>query len=137
MNRVKRLEDTLTYKTVPYLVEVEDRDMFIHGKSGEVRGVNMRGAPTGMKSGGRAWKVCKCRVAKIRPDYPYSIKEEWPENVDQHFKVVDPFEVPTKGLIFYGTREADEEPREPKEMAEEVIDKLKTAYENREEVETL
>lgn len=137
MTRNYKLKDDFEYETVPFVVRVYDTDMFIHAKTGEVRGVNMHGAPSGMKRGSRKWVMCQCRVCRVRPDYPYSIDKEWPESVDKHVQLADPMEVPKRGIVFYGRGEPDEEPREPQEIAEAAIDELQRRYEEADEPETL
>jgi len=127
------LEDTFTYKQVPFLIKVEHRKMYIHAKNGEVRGTNIHGNPQGMHGNSRKWIQCECVVARVRPDYPYSIEnDEW-EHIDQHHKTIDPIEIPKKGLPFSyyaeqvkdGISDVNEQ-----ELAQETIEKLKSAYKN-------
>lgn len=132
-----RLDDTFEFEGVPFLVRVYDTDMFVHASTGEVRGINMHGAPVGMKRGGRKWVRCQCRVAKVRPDYSFKADVEWYQHVDVHVKVVEPFEVPERGLLFYGTTEANEQPRDPQPMAEDAIEELEDRYENADLPESL
>lgn len=142
-NRKTLLKDTFEFKTVPFLVEVEEREMFYHKDTGEIRTPNIKGHPRGMGRTPAGWRVCKARVARVRPDYPYRIEKEWPENVSKHFKDYELLEVPKKRSSFLGqllhgdTREDREPERDAKEIAEGAIGKLKTAYEERDKVETL
>lgn len=122
------IQDEVEYENIPFLIEVYDTDMYINAKSGEVRGINMYGAPTGMKKGGWSWVVCNCLVANIRPDYPYSKNEEYSE-VDKHVRVVEPYEKPTKGIVFYG-KEEQRVDVEPVEIAEKAAEKLKKRFED-------
>lgn len=123
------LEDTIEFKGVPFRVTVADRDMFINHKTGTAKRVNIHGYPVGMDYKPRGWVLCKCRVATIRPDYPYNMKE-WTKHVDTQHSLYTPFEVPTKGLIFYGKKDANPSKADldPRGMAKAVIYKLKLAY---------
>lgn len=141
--RTTLLEDTFTFKTIPFLVEVEELDMFIDGESGETNGVNFHNAPTGHKTvPSKSWRICRCIIARVRPDYPYTIKQEWPENIDKHFHIVEPLEIPTKseGWIFT-TWDVEQyqykEDIDVNKLAESVVDKMKTAYKNRTKVNSL
>lgn len=128
IERDYHVEDEVEYKDIPFVVEVYDVDMYINAKTGEIRGVNMYGAPTGMKRGSRKWVVCECLVANIRPDYPYSKNEEY-DGVDKHVRVVEPYEVPTRGIIFYG-KENRTVDVEPMDLAEKAADRLKKRFED-------
>lgn len=142
MNKVL-LKDSFEFKTVPFLVKVERKDMFVNGDSGEIKGINIHNAPSGYdKKPSKSWVICDCLIARVRPDYPYTIKDEWPENVDKHFHTVELLEVPSKskGLIF---SKWDTEPNQDlddvniREMAEKTILKMKKAYIERTKVKSL
>ena len=127
IGREHYIQDEVEYTDIPFIVEVYDTEMYINGKSGDVRGVNIHGAPKGMKRGGRNWIVCECLVAKIRPDYPYPANKEY-SGVDKHVKIVEPYEIPNKGILFY-SKEDRKVSLEPMELAEKAADKLKKRFE--------
>jgi hypothetical protein len=135
------LEDTITFKTVPFLVQVEEREMFYNKDKDEVRGMNIGGNPCGMGRTPRGWRVVKARVANIRPDYPYRIDKRWPENVSKHFRESELLEKPIQDTVFFifpQTKWVEREPeRSAKELAEDVVETMKSAYHNRQTVETL
>jgi hypothetical protein len=121
------LEDTFVWKDVPFIVEVTDIDRFINKNTGETRGVNVNGAPSGFRSTPFGWVRTPCRVAKVRPDYPYESSDKWSDNIDQHAHIVEPHEIPrSKWIIF--TEVEDNEPRDPKSMAEDAIAQIKEQY---------
>lgn len=128
IERDYQLKDKVEYKDIPFLVEVYDTDMYINAKTGGIRGINMHGAPTGMKRGGREWVVCECLIANIRPDYPYPKSDKY-DGVDKHVRVVEPYEIPKRGIIFYGKEERKVD-MEPMDLAEKAADKLKRRFKN-------
>lgn len=136
----KLLEDTFEFEQTPFLVKVEERDMFVNPRDGRICGVNINGSPTCLgpreRASRRKWVICKAHVARVRPDYPYTIKKEWPDNVDQHFQAIELLEKPEKGWFFYSTKEREPQ-RDRQELAKAAIAKLKKAYEEREEVAKL
>lgn len=141
-NRVTLFKDEFEFKTVPFMVEVTVRDMYVNAENGSARGVNGYNAPTGMKEKPAEWVKCKCVVGTVRPDYPYTIDERWPENVDKHFQTVVALEKPEKssGLIFSSyssVKERDVDDVDSEEVAKKTIAKMKSAYENRREVKSL
>jgi len=107
--------------------------MYIHATNGEVRGINIQGNPQGMQGNSRKWTQCECVVARVRPDYPYSMEnDEW-EHIDQHHKMIDPIEIPKKGLPFlYHAEQVKDDISDVDEqkLAQETIEKLKSAYKN-------
>ena len=120
------LKSTFIYKKVPFLIKVVQAERYIHKSCEKIRGVNFKGKPAGLDSS-KGWYICECIVAKVRPDYPYTIKEEWPPNVNQHFSTHEPLEIPKRKLFRYTKVERNPQ-REPKEMAKDVKQKLKNAY---------
>lgn len=142
MSRQTLLEDSFEYKQVPFIVRVEVQDRYINGRTGETRGKNMYGAPAGLRRSSRAWTLCECVIARVRPDYPYSIRREWPENVEKHFHTVVPLEIPVKNRLLLIARWSAErtvniEEIDVEKMAEVTIEKMKDAYENRNRVKSL
>lgn len=143
VGRTTLLEDSFEFQTVPFIVRVEVQERFVNGKTGESRGVNFHNAPTGMKRvPSKSWVICECVHARVRPDYPYTIREEWPENVDKHFHSIVPLEEPVKsrGLLFTSwdsERKRTIQDIDEKELAEKTITKMKQAYENRHKVSEL
>lgn len=137
--RVALLEDELEFQTVPFLVKIEERVMFVNAETGECRVPNMYDAPKGLKKGGKMWVKCDCVIARIRPDYPYAVEKEWPENVDKHFSIVKLLDVPKKekGLLFTSYSSEQKQTRDDvdiQKMAKAVIAKMKKAYRERDKV---
>lgn len=143
MGRYTLLEDEFEFQTVPFIVRVEVQRRYIDGKTGESRGVNMYNAPTGMKKRpSKSWVICECVIARVRPDYPYTIDKEWPENLDKHFHTVVALEEPVKsrGLIFTSwdtERKRTIEDVDEQALAKKTVAKMKSAYENRDKVSSL
>lgn len=133
---VKFLEDSFRFKEVPFIVEVERTEMFIDGNDGSMNGVNVWGKPTGYGENDRIPKskvICEVMHCRVRPDYPYPIRKEWPDDVDKHQHTVILLEEPvkSKGLIFTSwetERKRDAESVDIQQMADETIEKLKDAY---------
>lgn len=99
-DRVLKLEDTFEYKNIPFIVRVQEQEMYINGKNGEIRGINAYGNPTGVERNSRHWVLCRCLVSRVRPDYPYSVNHKY-EEVDKHVKIIEPYELPKRSIIFY------------------------------------
>lgn len=141
-DRTLLLEDTFTFATVPFLVKVEREEMFIHGELEEIRAVDMYNRPAGVRMYKPFnWVKCECFVARVRPDYPYTVEEKWPKNVDKHETVVKPLEVPKKrGWLlrrYESVQERDPEDVDVQAFAELAIHRLKQRYESREKVMSL
>lgn len=137
----KLLEDTFTFETVPFKVEVKQKDLFVNARTGETSEI-VNGRPDGFDRTPRNWVQCEVVVATLRPDYRYTVEKEWPENVDKHFGKIVPLENPVKNgwwrLCTYSTmRVRDIEDVNPTAVAEKLIQEMKQAYENRTKVETL
>lgn len=135
------LEDTFTFETVPFKVEVKQKDIFVNVRNKETTEV-VNGSPSGFNSTPRHWVQCEVVVATLRPDYSYTVEKEWPENVDKHFGKIVPLEQPVKNgwwrLCTYSTmRIRESEDVDPTVVAENLIQEMKQAYENRDKVKTL
>lgn len=130
--RVMRIDDNchvsgiVEYKDMPFLVQVYDREMYINWKTGEIRGINMYNAPSGMKEAGKRWVICECMVANIRPNNPYSANDHY-EDIDKHARAVEPYEVPKRSLFSYSTKKREVETT-PKELAQRAACKIKERF---------
>lgn len=133
------LEDTFEYQGIPFIVKVRRKEMFVNGKTDEIRGVNVRGHPVGMDKSPRHWVPCKAIVALVRPDYPYQSERKWIRNTGSQFRAVELLEEPVeRGLMLkrWG-REPLEQERDREELAEAAIQKLKQAYKSSEAAQSL
>lgn len=128
-NRHFHIKDDFKLNKIPFIVHVYDDDMYINGKSRDIKGINTRGNPAGLKGNGRHWVRCRCMVAKVRPDYPYTIKHEWTDDIDKHIEIVQPYEIPKRNIIFYSKKDRDVK-TQPEELAEAAINKLKQRFED-------
>lgn len=130
------IKDSFKLFDVPFLIRVYDQKMYINGKNKEIRGINTKGNPSGLKGNGRKWLRCKCMVAKVRPDYPYNINNKWTNNIDKHVQVVEPYEIPERKFIFYGRKERTVDTT-PSELAKAAINQIKSRFDDYEEPASL
>jgi len=136
-------KDEFEFQTVPFIVKVEVKEKFVNVKTGEMTSVSYDNTPKGYNRATRNWAICDVIIGRVRPNYPYTIDKEWPENIDKHFHTVVALEKPTRVLKwgFFPTHtpqqirtlgEIDSE-----QIATKTIAKMKRAYENRDEVKSL
>lgn len=133
------LKDTFEYHRVPFLVTVEERYVYVNPKyfKNGLINKNKKGPQMFSWMERRGWKRCRCNFARVRPDYPYNIRKEWPENVPQHFKTIELLEKHKRKLPFWWVKKPQDPEYTPQELAQLTITKLKKAYENRDKVESL
>lgn len=139
MRRNTLLQDSFEFKSVPYVVRVQVQTLLVNGETDEIHKDTMNNRPDGFLER-RKWARCDCLVARVRPDYPYTEREEWPAETSQHFYSVLPLEWPRKSykqiIPSYNTVQVQDLSELSKkeidyvaqELADEVVDKLKTAY---------
>lgn len=142
MTATTLLEDSFEFKGVPFLVKVQEREMYINAEKGRVTGVNMYGAPSGRDYVPAGWVMCDCIVAKVRPDYPFNAQNNFPDNVEKHHKAFEPLEYPEKsrGILFKSWNAVHRQNRDEVDiqaLAERAVDKLLDACETRTEVAEL
>jgi hypothetical protein len=137
------LKDSFEFESVPFIVKAETRQRFVNWKTREMEKL---GGDISKKSGDRKtnpWVLCEMVLVRVRPDYPYSVEKEWPENVDMHFSTIVPIDVPKKESVLFivpkytTERKQNIEDVKLQKAAEATIQKMKSAYENREKVATL
>lgn len=123
-------EETFEYKGIPFILIVEERDVFINPKTNEIRGQNIRERSTGLDSS-RGWILCESIVSRIRPDYPYSLPDDkQAEKFEKHHKEYELLEKPKSRFLFgYKTVDREQE-RSVEELGEITIESLKNAYES-------
>lgn len=141
MGKRTLLRDSFEFKTVPFIIVVEQKNMYINSSTGAVRKQTF--AAEKEASGNKQLVDCEVIVARVRPDYPYTVQKEWPDNVDQHFITVFPLETPVKekhwGIISDWKAETQHTLNDVdiENLARATIEKMKTAYENRKKVKAL
>lgn len=137
------LKDEFEFQTVPFIVKVEVVERFVNAKTRELSKVCYDRTPQGYSRTPREWVICDLILCRVRPNYPYTIDKEWPENVDKHFHTVVPLESPARmwKWKFFPTYTAESvktvEDVDETAVAKQTIAKMKKAYENRAEVSAL
>lgn len=136
------LADTFEYQSVPFTVEVFEKELFINGETRVYTQVSHGGEPAGLeRENGPEWNICDCIYVRVQPDYPCNTSD-WPENVDKSAFYVLLLEEPVANEGWVFTRWDVERIRERDEVdlqkaAKQGISKLVKQYEEREEVKSL